>query len=1007
MNRRPPDRIITVLAASLVAAAFARAFLGGAIDTGPLEASAEVGVVPPQNVIIFLADDLDWSDLPFFNPPKEWSNPDSPTLGPDGAGRGLRESSLRLPDFNRLAARMLAVPRDPDDPASPARLGSIEADGRDVKVVPIDLDGDPGDPAANDARATADGFSYFPQTNPAGGACASPVAAVMSASCEPGTDILRGYGGLARLAREGLVFPRFYSTSARCSPARAALLTGRHNNRAGVIDISDPLNIDEVTIADFLKQGCTNPATDRMCVCRGCGAGGIDTTVPCDCFLEDPATCEPPGGPDLYACYTTGMIGKWHLGSQVKTNNAPWQRGFDEYIGFKGGKRGYFKPGKLQCSPTSARYCIRGESKDRRCTRDADCGTTGRCALTGAGEHGLYVGPQAHNPCHGDAAKTSAKHVDCCEANGVAPGFYAYNDKRFPTIDSPPILWGKDTQSRFPCNDDGDTRESGCLYYTRRARDHARDFILRHADAQPFLLVVGFNAPHVPHQAPRRTKRHYVSGDPAYTPTQPDTPYWAMIEELDAAIGSILSVLDREGVCDANREIACSPSGNECPAGDRCLAFGTCAHNGFPCTHDGQCGASQCVFEPGRTLAERTLVMFTSDNGHNNGPFGDPATRGGKGTVYEGGIRVGLLARAPGLGLRERADIGLVGSFVDVFPTVAAAAGYRSRLDADGRLRLRVCAKDPSTPCQSDADCPGAENRCVRGRAVDGRNLLPMLTPPFAQRNVAYARFLKDTETIVTRQGYFSGRGCGPFGLGPCADSVCGLDERVPEDDAQPLVRRVRGASCVPCKAGTDCGGTELAPCATDADCVEGARCDGGGCKVMCEVLGKVCADEAAERACNDDSFLSCPLSEVGRLTQCDTDRDCLPGQECIDRVRVACNDCVTAAWKLRANNEMYDLASNPEEDQKLFKRDRPADGGFDKDGNGRLNCYQRPIPGLVNPCFAPRAGSAAQKLCNVQKDLALMLGRWSKCVQTPICATSGCVDCDDNHCEDAPATCN
>jgi hypothetical protein len=31
-----------------------------------------------------------------------------------------------------------------------------------------------------------------------------------------------------------------------------------------VIDITDPLNIDEVTIADFLKQGCT---TRRPTVC--------------------------------------------------------------------------------------------------------------------------------------------------------------------------------------------------------------------------------------------------------------------------------------------------------------------------------------------------------------------------------------------------------------------------------------------------------------------------------------------------------------------------------------------------------------------------------------------------------------------------------------------------------------------------------------------------------------------------------------------------------------------
>ena len=310
------------------------------------------------------------------------------------------------------------------------------------------------------------------------------------------------------------------------------------------------------------------------------------------------------------------------------------------------------------------------------------------------------------------------------------------------------------------------------------------------------------------------------------------------------------------------------------------------------------------------------------------------------------------------------------------------------------------------TPCETDSDCPGAENRCVRRRAVDGRNLLPVLTSPVAQRDVSYARYLKDTETIVTRQGYFAGRGCGPFGVGPCADSVCGLNIRVPEDDAQPLVRHVRGASCVPCEADIDCDGNGLVPCATNVDCVDNARCEGGSCKVMCEVLGKVCADEATKLACTDDSVLTCPLSEITELPQCDSNRDCPRGQDCIDRVRAACNDCVTAAWKLRGSNELYDLASNPEENQKLFKRDDPFDGGFDADGNGRLNCFQRPTPDGDNPCFTPRAGLAEQKLCNVQDDLALMLSRWSKCIQTPVCAVSGCADCDDDRCEEAPATC-
>jgi hypothetical protein len=174
----------------------------------------------------------------------------------------------------------------------------------------------------------------------------------------------------------------------------------------------------------------------------------------------------------------------------------------------------------------------------------------------------------------------------------------------------------------------------------------------------------------------------------------------------------------------------------------------------------------------------------------------------------------------------------------------------------------------------------------------------------------------------------------------------------------------------------------------------------------MCEVLGKVCADETTEVVCTDDSARTCPPARVAELSRCDSNRDCPRRQKCIDGVRTACNDCRTAAWKLRGNDELYDLTSNPEEDQKLFRRDRPSDGGFDTDGNGRLNCFQPPSADAASPCTDPPADSAQQKLCGVQNDLALRLSRWARCIQTPVCSASGCVDCDDDLCEDAPATC-
>jgi arylsulfatase len=96
------------------------------------------------------------------------------------------------------------------------------------------------------------------------------------------------YGGeiqtpaLDGLAENGLRFTQFYN-SARCSPSRAALLTGLHPHQAGVPDLGGHLNDRCVTLAEALA----------------------------------------PAG---YHCF---MSGKWHLGEP-----GPIARGFQEFYGF-------------------------------------------------------------------------------------------------------------------------------------------------------------------------------------------------------------------------------------------------------------------------------------------------------------------------------------------------------------------------------------------------------------------------------------------------------------------------------------------------------------------------------------------------------------------------------------------------------------------------------------------------------------------------------------------------
>jgi uncharacterized sulfatase len=120
-------------------------------------------------------------------------------------------------------------------------------------------------------------------------------------------------------------------------------------------------------------------------------------------------------------------------------------------------------------------------------------------------------------------------------------------------------------------------------------------------------------------------------------------------------------------------------------------------------------------------LADNTLVVISSDNGApgNIGLDGLNAPyRGGKGTFFEGGIRVPLLARWPAR-IAAGTKVTLPTGQVDIMPTLAAAAG---------------------------APLPA-------GVAIDGRNLLPALTGEGAAPSAAAPLFWNSGYYKAVRAG--------------------------------------------------------------------------------------------------------------------------------------------------------------------------------------------------------------------------------------------------------------
>jgi N-acetylgalactosamine-6-sulfatase len=161
---------------------------------------------------------------------------------------------------------------------------------------------------------------------------ATPAAAALAQPKQPNIILFLaddlGYGDLSSygapdirtphidsIGSRGMRFTQFYSNAPECTPARAALLTGRYQQRVGGLECAIGVgNVGRYDEAVWLaERGELGLPTSETSLARMLKTAGYDT----------------------------GLFGKWHLGYNPQFS--PNAHGFDEAFYIKGGNADYFK----------------------------------------------------------------------------------------------------------------------------------------------------------------------------------------------------------------------------------------------------------------------------------------------------------------------------------------------------------------------------------------------------------------------------------------------------------------------------------------------------------------------------------------------------------------------------------------------------------------------------------------------------------------------------------------
>jgi arylsulfatase A-like enzyme len=179
--------------------------------------------------------------------------------------------------------------------------------------------------------------------------------------------------------------------------------------------------------------------------------------------------------------------------------------------------------------------------------------------------------------------------------------------------------------------------------------------VIDHAGNQPFFLYLAHHAPHTPMEAKADDVSHFEA---KLRPGQhhQNAVYAAMVKSLDDSVGRVLAHLKARG------------------------------------------------------LDQNTIVIFTSDNGGYIGTEKGqtvPVTsnvplRSGKGSLYEGGIRVPLIVRWPGV-TPAGAECHEPVILMDLFQTLTGALSFeKSKGAADGR-DIGPLLRDPAQTLKREA----------------------------------------------------------------------------------------------------------------------------------------------------------------------------------------------------------------------------------------------------------------------------------------------------------------